>query len=47
MRKSEIIAGSHFGIFTKPAGHCRGQTQQALMSAFQGLAISLFIRDAQ
>lgn len=26
--KSKVIAGSHFGIFTEPAGHCGGQTDK-------------------
>ncbi|TNN67642.1 hypothetical protein EYF80_022106 [Liparis tanakae] len=30
MGKSKVIAGSHFGIFTKPAGHCGGQTHRVL-----------------
>lgn len=28
--KSKVIAGSHFGIFTKPARHCGGHTQDKL-----------------
>lgn len=32
MGKSKVIAGSHFGIFTKPAGHCGGQTYRITLS---------------
>lgn len=30
--KSKVIAGSHFGIFTEPAGHCGGQTHRVTLS---------------
>lgn len=50
MGKSKVIARSHFGIFTKPAGHCGGQTHRithnarlTVSSRLPGLSVNLAV----